>query len=203
MEEVTKAEEAALLAASKKTLYKVAIPVTAYTAEQAYGLVVRTLETALNLTKGFTAANIDILNSVRLNKSGEPEEAATKHRYIRPGAERQYKKMSKEGVKTGKSMDCIEAISDSKMLQFETEARKYGIEYALTKDKGTVPPTWTAHFWARDKEQMSRAFNDYTRKVLGKEKDSPLEVFKRRASRVTAQVKAEPLKILKPKVKIR
>lgn len=52
----------------------------------------------------------------------------------------------------------------------EKYARKYGVDYAITKDKSAFPPKYLVFFKARDADAMTAAFNAYSAEVLAKSK---------------------------------
>lgn len=68
-------------------------------------------------------------------------------------------------------------ITDKNIRDFDRVARKYGIDYAVKKDKTTDPPKYLVFFKAKDVDALTAAFKDYTKKVTAKEKrkDSVLE----------------------------
>lgn len=61
-------------------------------------------------------------------------------------------------------------ISQTDLKGFEKYARKYGVDYAITKDKSVFPPKYLVFFKARDADAMTAAFNAYTAEVLAKSK---------------------------------
>lgn len=73
-------------------------------------------------------------------------------------------------------------ISDKNIKTFERVARKYGIDFALKKDKSCKPPKYYVFFKGRDMDAMTMAFKEYVasnnrkRKALGIKK--MLENFK-------------------------
>lgn len=73
-------------------------------------------------------------------------------------------------------------ISDKNIKTFERVARKYGIDFALKKDKSCKPPKYYVFFKGRDMDAMTMAFKEYVasnnrkRKALGIKK--MLEHFK-------------------------
>ena len=76
---------------------------------------------------------------------------------------------------------------------FEKEARKYGIDYAVRKDVTANPPKFLVFFKARDADVMTAAFEEYTKKVLQKEKKpSVLEQLKK----ITALMAEIPGKVM-------
>lgn len=61
-------------------------------------------------------------------------------------------------------------ISQTDLKGFEEYARKYGVDYAITKDKSVFPPKYLVFFKARDADAMTAAFNAYSAEVLAKSK---------------------------------
>lgn len=61
-------------------------------------------------------------------------------------------------------------ISQTDLKGFEKYARKYGADYAITKDKSVFPPKYLVFFKARDADAMTAAFNAYSAEVLAKSK---------------------------------
>ncbi len=61
-------------------------------------------------------------------------------------------------------------ISQTDLKGFEKYARKYGVDYAITKDKSVFPPKYLVFFKARDADAMTAAFNAYSAEVLAKSK---------------------------------
>ena len=61
-------------------------------------------------------------------------------------------------------------ISQTDLKGFEKYARKYGVDYAITKDKSVFPPKYLVFFKAREADAMTAAFNAYSAEVLAKSK---------------------------------
>ena len=67
-------------------------------------------------------------------------------------------------------------ITDPSIKEFEKIARKYGVDYAITKDQNVMPPKYTVFFKAKDADALTSAFEEFTnRKLKAKEKPSVLE----------------------------
>ena len=67
-------------------------------------------------------------------------------------------------------------ITDPSIKEFEKIARKYGVDYAITKDQNVMPPKYTVFFKAKDADALTSAFEEFTnRKLKTKEKPSALE----------------------------
>ena len=52
--------------------------------------------------------------------------------------------------------------------EFEKIARKYGVDYAVKKDRSTSPPKYLIFFKARDADALTAAFTEYTGKKVKK-----------------------------------
>ena len=61
-------------------------------------------------------------------------------------------------------------ISKTDLKGLEKYARKYGVDYAITKDKSVLPPKYLVFFKARDADAMTAAFNAYSAEILAKNK---------------------------------
>ena len=53
-------------------------------------------------------------------------------------------------------------ITDKNIRDFDRVARKYGIDYAVKKDRTTMPPKYLVFFKARDSDALTAAFKEYT-----------------------------------------
>ena len=61
-------------------------------------------------------------------------------------------------------------ITNSNIKGFERIARKYGVDFAVKKDRSVSPPKYFVFFKARDADVMTAAFKEYTGKSLNKDK---------------------------------
>ena len=52
-------------------------------------------------------------------------------------------------------------VSEGNIKAFERVARKYGIDFALKKDKSCQPPKYYVFFKARDMDAMTMAFKEF------------------------------------------
>ena len=71
----------------------------------------------------------------------------------------------------GSELSNIE-ITDENIKSFERYARKYGIDYALKKDKAADPPRYFVFFRARDVKTMEAAFKEYSEYTVKEKKPS-------------------------------
>ena len=61
-------------------------------------------------------------------------------------------------------------IGDASIRDFEREARKYGVDFAVTKDKSVHPPQYTVFFKARDNDALQQIADSLMAKQLNAEK---------------------------------
>ena len=65
-------------------------------------------------------------------------------------------------------------ITDKNIKDFERIARKYGVDFALKKDKTGEVPKYLVFFKARDADALTAAFKEYTAKEVRRaSKDRP------------------------------
>lgn len=71
-------------------------------------------------------------------------------------------------------------ITDSNIKDFERVARKYGVDFALKKDRSGDIPKYLVFFKARDADALTAAFKEYTTKTdRRKERPSVLQTLRR------------------------
>lgn len=63
-------------------------------------------------------------------------------------------------------------IQNTNIRDFEKIANKYGVDYAITRDKSVTPPKYMVFFKARDADALTAAFSEYSNQRL-KEKAKP------------------------------
>lgn len=59
-------------------------------------------------------------------------------------------------------------INDPSIKDFERIARKYGVDYAVKKDRSASPPKYLIFFKARDADALTAAFTEYTSQKVKK-----------------------------------
>lgn len=97
-----------------------------------------------------------------------------------------FNKLAKTGV-----LESIE-ITDNNIKDFLSTAKKYDIDFALTRDKSTSPPTYRIFFQSGKEENFQKAFNEYafgTSKKL--DKKSVTQVVNREQIKQNAKVISE------------
>ena len=70
------------------------------------------------------------------------------------------KQTVKQLAKQGQGLSNIE-IKDENIKSFDGIARKYGVDYALKKDKTVYPPVWLVFFKARNADALTAAFKEF------------------------------------------
>ena len=78
------------------------------------------------------------------------------------------KQTVKELIGQNQGVSNIE-VNDPDIRKFERIARKYGVDYAVKKDRSTHPPKYLIFFKARDADALTAAFSEYTAKKLRKQ----------------------------------
>ncbi|PNP91189.1 hypothetical protein BMT55_10365 [Listeria newyorkensis] len=82
------------------------------------------------------------------------------------------KQSLKKLMKQNTSLSNVE-ITDDNIGSFKRVARKYGLDFALKKDKNAQESTYLVYFKGRDVDVMTQAFKEYTQKhVQSHEKPS-------------------------------
>ena len=111
---------------------------------------------------GMTA--IELTRALKLFLAEQPK---TKNKYAK--GRQTLKKLVGQNAETTN----IE-ISDGNIGAFKGVARKYGIDYALKKDKSCHPPKYYVFFQAKDMEVMTMAFKEFVAKNEKKKERTPV-----------------------------
>ena len=72
-------------------------------------------------------------------------------------------------------------IANKELKRFEKYARKYGINYAVKKDKSKDPPVYLVFFKGRDRAAIDAAFRDFTGEQLRKKNKNRVGIRKKLA----------------------
>ena len=59
-------------------------------------------------------------------------------------------------------------LTDPSIRQFDRIARKYGVDYAIKRDRSSNPPKFLIFFKSRDADALTSAFNEYVGKKVKK-----------------------------------
>ena len=85
------------------------------------------------------------------------------------------KQTVKQLTRQGQGVNTME-IADENLRQFERIARKYGVDYAVRRDKDAEPPRFLLFFKGRDADAISAAFKEFmTAKERKSERPSVLQ----------------------------
>jgi len=82
------------------------------------------------------------------------------------------KQTVKQLTRQGVGVSNIE-ISDKNIKAFESVARKYGVDFALTKDNTEKPPKWLVFFKGRDADAITAAFKEFSAQQLNRTTAKP------------------------------
>ena len=89
------------------------------------------------------------------------------------------KQTVKQLAEQNQGMSNIE-VTDKNIKSFERVAKKYGVDFAVKKDKSLTPPKYLVFFKARDADALTAAFTEFTAKTVRKaEKPSVLAQLKK------------------------
>ncbi|NCD10148.1 MAG: PcfB family protein [Negativicutes bacterium] len=77
------------------------------------------------------------------------------------------KQSVKDLAKQNQGLTNIE-VSDKNIKSFERIARKYGVDFAIKKDKTVLPPKYLVFFKGRDADAITAAFTEFTAKTMQK-----------------------------------
>ena len=77
------------------------------------------------------------------------------------------KQTVKELIGQNQGVSNIE-INDPSIRDFDRIARKYGVDYAVKKDRSVDPPKYLIFFKSRDADALTAAFNEYAGKKVKK-----------------------------------
>ena len=99
----------------------------------------------------------------------------TQHQTKQPHGKMTVKKLAAQN----RGLQSVE-VTDQNIGSFNRIARKYGIDFALKKDKSGEIPKYLVFFKARDADALTAAFKEYTAKTdRKKEKPSILKKLRR------------------------
>lgn len=118
----------------------------------------RSVALAINTTKltarVLRAAILKYLASRKNKKAKEP---------VIPHGKQSVKDLAKQN----QGMSNIE-VTDKNIKSFERVAKKYGVDFAIKKDKSVTPPKYLVFFKGRDADAITSAFTEFTAKTMRK-----------------------------------
>lgn len=92
------------------------------------------------------------------------------------------KQSVKELIGQGQGVSSAE-IGDAGIKDFKRIANKYGVDFAIVKEKGSNPPVYTVFFKARDADAITQVLKEYSEKQIkrkeAKQRPSVIEKLKK------------------------
>ena len=101
------------------------------------------------------------------------------------------KQSVKQLAKQNQGLTNIE-ITDKNIKDFDRVARKYGVDYALKKDKTVTPPKYLVFFKAKDADALTAAFKEYTAVTVKKQNKEPIV---QKIKSIADRIKTLPAKV--------
>ena len=86
------------------------------------------------------------------------------------------KQSVKDLIGQGQGVESIE-VGDESLRTFNRIAKKYGVDFAIKKDKTVEPPHYVAFFKAKDADALQHILDEYTVKLM-KKKERPSVIAK-------------------------
>lgn len=125
---------------------------------------------AVKLTARELKAGMDKYLSEKKSKAMEKARAAPE----KPSGKQTVKQL----VGQNQGVSNIE-VTERNIKGFDRVARKYGVDYAIKKDKTGEIPKYIVFFKARDADALTAAFTEYTgKKAKAKEKPSVIQMLR-------------------------
>ncbi len=89
------------------------------------------------------------------------------------------KQSIKELIGQGQGVTSVD-VSKTELKGFQKLAKKYGVDFAVVKDKNNEPPIYTVFFKAKDQDAINNVIREYTnKKMKQKSKPSVIEKLKK------------------------
>lgn len=95
-------------------------------------------------------------------------ERSMKRAYSQKDTTKHGKQSVKELIGQGQGVSSID-VADVGLKDFKKMAKKYGVDFAVVKDKNVDPPKYTIFFKAKDADAINKLMTDYAAKQLKKE----------------------------------
>ena len=87
------------------------------------------------------------------------------------------KQSVKDLIGQGQGVESIE-VGDESLRTFNRIAKKYGVDFAIKKDKTVDPPHYVAFFKAKDADALQHILDEYSDKLMKKkERPSVIDYF--------------------------
>lgn len=104
----------------------------------------------------------------------------------------QGKQSVKQLVQQGQGVTTID-IGDKDIKDFQKLAKKYGVDFAIVKDKNKTPPLYTVFFKAKDQDAITNLIGAYTAKRM-KQRLNPKPSILQKLEKFKAIVAKRPVK---------
>ena len=122
----------------------------------------RTLTLAINGTK-FTGRMLKAAIGKYMAHRKEVKQQKTRDGHVVHHGKQSVKQL----VGQGQGVDSIE-LTDPSTREFDRIARKYGVDYAIKRDRSSDPPRFLIFFKGRDNDAITAAFQEYAGKKVRK-----------------------------------
>lgn len=131
---------------------------------QTCNLAVRTTNLALHTIIQAVKEQSQKVEQRKLHKTDEP-----------PHGKQSVKKL----IGQGQGVTSVD-VSKTELKGFQKIAKKYGVDFAVVKDKNNEPPIYTVFFKAKDQDAINNVIREYTNKKMKQQsKPSVLEKLKK------------------------
>lgn len=126
----------------------------------------RTVTLSINATKMTARVLKDALRKYLAYKNAKSKSKASKD--VKPVGKQTVKQL----IGQNQGVTNVE-IEDKSIREFEKIARKYGVDYAVKKDKLSDTPKYYVFFKARDGDALNAAMTEYAQKKLKVQNKKP------------------------------
>lgn len=116
-----------------------------------------------------------LMLTFRAAKLGETELMKAIQAYLRywENAEPTHGKMKLKDLMQQDQGATMMEIKAEGVNSFQRIARKYNVDFAITKDKNVDPPAYQVFFKGRDQDVIAKAFNEYVNRTQRKAEAKP------------------------------
>jgi hypothetical protein len=130
---------------------------------------------AVTLIISSTKLSGRVLKSAIAKLMREIEKGQSKHRQRKPKRLQPFPTAKHDGEAAcrAKRRGCEHRSDDQNIKSFDRVARKYGVDYAVKKDRSVSPPKYLVFFKARDADALTAAFMEYSAKAIKREAERP------------------------------
>lgn len=130
---------------------------------------------ACNLAVRATKLTLHVI----INALKEQARKAEQRKHHKAGELPHGKQTIKELIGQGQGVTSVD-VSKTELKGFQKIAKKYGVDFAIVKDKNNEPPIYTVFFKAKDQDAINNVIREYTnKKMKQKSKPSVLEKLKK------------------------